>query len=41
MKIILFILGFTFFSFWFIICIAIAIITAWKYIGGKDEGHKN
>ena len=40
MKILLFILGFTFFSFWFIICIAIAIITAWKYIGGRNESNQ-
>ena len=37
MRILAGIIVFILLSFWFIICVSVAIITAWKVIGGKNE----
>ena len=37
MRILAGIIVFILLSIWFIICVSVAIITAWKVIGGKNE----
>ena len=37
MKILVGFIVFILLSIWFIICVSVAIITAWKVTGGKNE----